>query len=187
MWNGRKVFRFWLGCQLQGISAVVQHQIGILLLSSVFFRWSSSAVPQQSHIHVSLGEEEGSRVFAARAPRRPLPAAALRTFISPVTKALPVVTSNARKRSPLATQWTSQTRTVQRRYPYTGKRFEAQNNFHQQLSEAPDEAANHWNNDPNDFRRECRLRHGGRQRCDMLRQRDDPQTIRWWSSKTTKL
>ncbi|GIY29507.1 hypothetical protein CEXT_236601, partial [Caerostris extrusa] len=38
-----------------------------------------------------------------------------------------------------------------RRYPYTGKRFEAQNNFHQQLSEAPDEAANHWNNDPNDF------------------------------------
>ncbi|GFU01786.1 uncharacterized protein TNCV_1522971 [Trichonephila clavipes] len=37
-----------------------------------------------------------------------------------------------------------------RRYPYTGKRFEGQNNF-QRSPEPPEEVANHWENDPNEF------------------------------------
>ncbi|GFS88908.1 uncharacterized protein TNCV_5037741 [Trichonephila clavipes] len=37
-----------------------------------------------------------------------------------------------------------------RRYPYTGERFEGQNNF-QRSSKLPEEVANHWKNDPKEF------------------------------------
>ncbi|CAL1275178.1 unnamed protein product [Larinioides sclopetarius] len=37
-----------------------------------------------------------------------------------------------------------------RRYPYTGKRFEGQNNFQEQ-PEPQDDVADHWDNDPNEF------------------------------------